>query len=106
VSATVTPAPPARWALVCHHDSGRVEWTYWPTREQAEEADRELAPCALICHSDSGRIEATFWDSRAQATDARDTLAPCGPRCIGVHTIVNADPPPARGRHPVFSGRP
>jgi hypothetical protein len=62
---------------------------------------------ALICHSDSGRIEATYWDNRAQAIAARDTLAPCGPRCIGVHTIVNTDPARGRGRHPVFSsGRP
>jgi hypothetical protein len=54
---------------------------------------------ALICYHDSGKpsVEVTYWPTRAQAIQAEAELAPCGPRCIGVHTVVNVDPPP---RHP------
>jgi hypothetical protein len=40
-------------ALVCYHNppSGpiSVEWTYWDSREQARQAEAELAPCGPLC---------------------------------------------------------
>lgn len=41
-----------RAALVCYRDHGRVvdaEWTIWNSREQAEQARAELAPCGPYC---------------------------------------------------------
>jgi hypothetical protein len=39
------------WALVCLGvgNNFSAEWTYWPTREEAQEADRELSPCSERC---------------------------------------------------------
>jgi hypothetical protein len=48
-----TAAPGRQFALLCYYRTAggdvRVEWTYWPTREQAEEAERELTPCGPRC---------------------------------------------------------
>lgn len=59
---------------------------------------------ALICHDPEGRgVQATYWDSREEARQAEAELTPCGPRCGGLHTIVDRDPPP---RHPAALGLP
>jgi hypothetical protein len=46
---------------------------------------------ALICHPlpSHGEVEVTYWPTAAEARQASTELAPCGPRCIGVHTVVN-----------------
>jgi hypothetical protein len=43
-----------RYALICHHDPDvpavpRVEFTYWGTRAQAQQALDELTPCGRRC---------------------------------------------------------
>lgn len=38
-----------RAALLCYHDDGSAEWTYWDSREQAHQAEAELAPCGPSC---------------------------------------------------------
>ncbi|OBG00704.1 hypothetical protein A5773_04240 [Mycobacterium sp. 852014-52450_SCH5900713] len=64
---------------------------------------RSLGRYALICHDPEGRGAATYWDSREEARQAEAELAPCGPRCGGVHTVVDRDPPP---HHPAVLGLP
>lgn len=42
----------SRFALICYGDSGRkptVEWTYWASRAEAEQALAELTPCSAAC---------------------------------------------------------
>ncbi|WP_374025598.1 hypothetical protein [Mycobacterium sp. HNNTM2301] len=39
-----------RFALICHDPEGRgVAATYWPTREDARQAEAELTPCGPRC---------------------------------------------------------
>ncbi len=40
---------PGRYALICHHDSGRIEFTRWSTCQEAEAALAELVPCGPKC---------------------------------------------------------
>lgn len=39
--------------LVCHHEDQAgahgAEWTYWPNRAQARQAEAELTPCGPDC---------------------------------------------------------
>jgi hypothetical protein len=42
-------AATGRAALLCYHDDGSAEWTYWDSREQARQAEAELAPCGPRC---------------------------------------------------------
>lgn len=59
---------------------------------------------ALICHDPAGRgVAATYWPTREEARQAEAELTPCGPRCGGVHTVVERDPPL---RHPAALGLP
>lgn len=40
------------FVLVCYHDNGHkvsAEWTYWVSREQAEQARDHLTPCGPRC---------------------------------------------------------
>ncbi|MGH3556424.1 hypothetical protein [Mycobacterium sp.] len=45
---------PRRFALICHRiGDGKaapsIEWTYWASRQQAEQARDELTPCGPRC---------------------------------------------------------
>ncbi len=74
---TPTPAPgeptrdppPSRAALVCFHDDSRVS------------------------------VELTFWRDVAEARQAELELTPCGPQCVGCHSIVTGQHPPAAPRN-------
>jgi len=36
-------------ALICYHDDTSIEVTYWHDRDQARQAEGELAPCGPQC---------------------------------------------------------
>lgn len=78
-------------------DTGQPASSYHEASRQAAGASDPRRRFALICHRDDASIEATYWASGAEARQALAELTPCGPRCIGVHTVADIDPPP---RHP------
>jgi hypothetical protein len=47
----------------------------------------------------------SYWPTREQALQARAAATPCEPRCDGVHTVADVDPPTPRGwQHPSMRG--
>jgi hypothetical protein len=72
-------AATGRAALLCYHDDGSCEWTYWDDRPQARQAEAELAPCGPDCiyvHSIVGSIDPEPDDQAAHGGPDRASRPP------------------------------
>ncbi len=97
---TVGTVFPRRFVLVCYHDNGHkisAEWTYWPNREQAEQARDQLTPCGPRClgvHAvaATGREidTATTTPTSGDSTSARPNSAPSA-RNVNRHSPIQRE---------------